>query len=98
MIPARAAGSLRGDRANDHLVHVAPDPVFAGFNGTHDGMAAIVKMFGGVFVFGRIAAADVPAHHAHAEMNPSVAHLDALFTDARAGFRNLGLLQMLALL
>ena len=42
-------------------------------------MLGSAKMFCGVFVFRRIAAADVAATQAQAEMHPTVAHLKALF-------------------
>jgi len=35
-----------------------------------------VEMFGGVLVFGRVAAADVAALHAKAQVNPGVARLE----------------------
>ena len=42
-------------------------------------MLGAVEMLGGVLVFGRVAAADVSAFHAQAEMHPGVAHFQALF-------------------
>jgi len=45
-----------------------------------------MKVFGGVFVLGRIAAADVPATQAQAQMDPGVAHLETLFASAGVGF------------
>src|SRR5665213_2466740 len=62
------------------LVNEAPSPVFAAFERAHDGMFGFMKMFGGVFVLRRIAAAHVSAVHAEAKMNPLVARLEALFT------------------
>jgi len=38
-----------------------------------------VEMLGGVLVFGGVAASDVAALHAQAEMHPGVAHFQALF-------------------
>ena len=42
-------------------------------------MLGAVEVLGGVLVFGGVAAADVAALHAQAEMHPGVAHLQALF-------------------
>jgi len=42
-------------------------------------------MFRSVFVFRRIAAADVPADKALAQMHPGVANLQAILTAVRAG-------------
>jgi hypothetical protein len=78
-------GHKYGDQREEHLgfehnlVDVAPHPVFARLDGLHDGVLAVAEMLGGMLVFGRIAAADVAAFAANAEMHPSVAHLKALF-------------------
>ena len=42
-------------------------------------MLGAMEMLGGVLVFRGVAAADVAALHAQAEMHPGVAHLQALF-------------------
>jgi hypothetical protein len=34
----------------NHFIHIAPDPVLSGFNGTHHGMSTVPKMFGGMFI------------------------------------------------
>jgi hypothetical protein len=98
MTRAPATAPLRGDRARNHFVDIAPDPVFSGLDRTDQGMAALVKMLGGVFILRRIAATDVPAYHAHAQMDPGVAHFHALFTDVSVSGRELDLIQMLAFL
>jgi len=46
-------------------------------------MFGVMKMFGGVFVLGRIAATHVAALRAHAQVDPCVAGFDALFADVR---------------
>jgi hypothetical protein len=61
------------------VVDVTPTPVFAGFERTHDGMLGAVEVLGGVLVFGGVAASDVAALHAQAEMHPGIAHFQALF-------------------
>jgi hypothetical protein len=57
-----------------------------------------VEVFGGVFVLRRIAAAYIPADHAHPQVNPGVAKFDALFTDVNVGRPELDLIQMFAFL
>jgi hypothetical protein len=59
-------------------------------------MLAMLKVFGGMFVPGRIAAADVPALHTQAQVNPCIAHLHALRADVLVGGGDLDLIQMLA--
>ena len=44
-----------------HLIDIAPSPVFTPFEGLHNRVLSVVKVFGRVFVFGRITAADMPA-------------------------------------
>jgi hypothetical protein len=67
------------------FVDEAPAPGFAGFEGLHDGVLGGMKMFGGVLVFGGIAAADVAALEAQAEVDPGVSHFQALFAAAGVG-------------
>jgi len=76
------------------LVDVAPAPIFAGFDGPHDRVLCGAEMFRGVFILPRIAAADFAANGAEAQMNPSVAHLDALGADMSARLRDLDLLRV----
>jgi hypothetical protein len=45
-----------------------------------------VKVFGGVFVLGRIAAANVSAAQAQAQVDPFIAHLQAFFAAIRMWF------------
>jgi hypothetical protein len=56
------------------LVDVTPAPGFAGFERTHDGVFRAMEVFGGVFVFRRIAAADVSTFEAQTKMDPGIAH------------------------
>ena len=44
-----------------------------------------MKMLGGVFIFGGIAAADMAADQAQAQVHPAVAHFDAFGADVRTG-------------
>jgi hypothetical protein len=90
------SGRLCSHFSHDHFVDEAPDPGFSGFDGAHQGMVFVTKMFGGVSVLGRIAASHVAAHHAQAEVNPGISEFYALFTDVLAGGGDFDLIQMLA--
>lgn len=59
-------------------------------------MFAVVKMFGGVPVLGRVAAADMAAFHAQAQVNPGIARFNAIFADVRLRARNSGMEKMSA--
>ncbi|MCU1304189.1 MAG: hypothetical protein JWQ87_4473 [Candidatus Sulfotelmatobacter sp.] len=87
---------LRRNFADDHFVDVAPDPLFSRLDGAHYRMRAGVKVFGGVLVLRRVAATDVAADHAQAEVDPAVAHFYALFADAGSGGLDLNVIEMLA--
>jgi hypothetical protein len=78
---AKNSGKVQFD-----FVDVAPAPIFAGLDGFHDGVIGCMEMFCGVFVFGGIAAGNVAADHAEAEMNPGVAHFHAFGADVRVSF------------
>jgi hypothetical protein len=54
------------------FIDVAPSPIFAGLQGFDDRMFQSMKMFGRMFVFRRIATADVAAVHTQTEMHPLV--------------------------
>src|SRR6266480_2427564 len=60
------------------FVDVAPAPVLAGLGGADDRMAALIRVRRRVLVRGRVAAADLPALHAHPEVHPAAADLQAL--------------------
>jgi hypothetical protein len=55
----------------DHdFIDEAPAPALTGLNAAHDGVAGGLEMFGGVFADGGVAAADVAADEAFAQVNP----------------------------
>ena len=54
-------------------MHVAPEPPFAALGGGDDGVLRGVEMLGGVLVPGLVAAADVAAVLAHAQVNLCIA-------------------------
>jgi hypothetical protein len=68
-----------------HFIDVTPAPVFSRLKGFYDRMMLGVKMLCGVFVFRTIAAADVAAGKAQAQVDPVVAHFQALFAAVGAG-------------
>lgn len=63
-----------------NLIYVTPSPGLPGLEGTHDGMACAMIVFGGVLVAGGVAAADMAALQTKAQMNPAVSRLQAFFT------------------
>src|ERR671935_21774 len=63
-----------------HLVDVTPTPVLARLGGANDRMAAFAPMSGRMLVRRRVAASDLPARHAHAQMYPAASDLQALLT------------------
>src|SRR5579864_7020893 len=83
-------------RLQKHLVDVAPAPVLARLEGLDQGMVAVHKVLGGVSVLRVVAAADVAAREAEAEMDPGVAHLQALLAAIAAGGNILNLIEMRA--
>ena len=60
-------------------------------------MAGGVKVPGGVLVGRRVAAADMPADEAHAQMDPPIPRFQTILAALSAGCYFLNLVQMLAL-
>lgn len=56
-----------------------------------------VEVFGRMSIFRRIAASDVAADEAFAQVNPGVAHLQAFLTSPRALLNVLNLVQVCAM-
>jgi hypothetical protein len=79
------------------FVYVAPHPRLARLNRAHQRMLDGMKMLGSVLVLGGIATSDMPANHAHAQVDPRIARLHAVFTDMLVGFLDFDLIQMSAL-
>src|SRR5439155_16602677 len=67
---------LRDDEGD--LVHVAPAPVLAALGGADDRMAGLVRVTRRVPVRRRVATADLAAAHAHPQVDPAAADLQAL--------------------
>jgi hypothetical protein len=76
------AGETLGQK---HFLHVAPAPFLSRFKGLHNGMLGLVKVLGGVFIFGRVTATDVTADETFPQVNPGIAHLEALLAALAAG-------------
>ena len=68
------------------LVHIAPEPIFAGFDGPHNRVLGSVKMLGSVLVLRGITATHVSANHAQAKMDPRVPLFQAFLASFAAGF------------
>jgi hypothetical protein len=66
------------------LIDVAPAPIFAGFERLDNRVLGVMIMFGGVTVGRVIAAADVAANEADAQMHPAAAYPQAIFAALRA--------------
>src|SRR6185437_4658830 len=72
-----------------HLVDIAPAPSLGRIIALDDGMLAAVEMLGGMLVLGGVAAADMPAGPADAQMQPFIAAFEAFLATLGAG-RDLG--------
>jgi hypothetical protein len=67
-----------------HFIYVAPAPIFPGFERLHHRMLGLMKMFRGVLVLRRVAAAYVPALETQPEMHPGVVHLETFLASFAA--------------
>src|SRR5690348_14455239 len=67
------------------LVDVAPYPRLAGLNGAHERMQSGMEVFCGVAILRRVAASDVAAFEAEAQVHPLIAGLQALFAAVLVG-------------
>jgi hypothetical protein len=61
-------------------------------------MRCFVKVFGGVFVLGRVAATDIAADKAHAQVDPGIAELHAILTNMLVRFSYFDLIKVSAFL
>jgi len=69
---------------HEHLVDVAPAPVFARLKRLDDRMARLVEMLCGVFILGTVATSYMSAGETESEMDPIVTHLQTFFTSIAA--------------
>jgi hypothetical protein len=93
-----APPNSRNDLARFDLVHVAPGPELTRLDRANQRMLRLVKVLCGVLVLGRIAAANMTTDEAQAQMDPSIANLDTLFTYMCFRFAELDLIEVLAFL
>jgi len=70
-------GELRS-RLDKNFVNKTPHPILTRLNRLHDRMFGGVKMFGGMFILGRIAAAHMTAFATQAQVHPGITHFQAL--------------------
>jgi hypothetical protein len=61
-------------------------------------MRCLVKVFSGMFVLGRVAATDIAADKAHAQVDPSIAELNAILTNMLVRFSYFDLIKVSAFL
>src|SRR6266542_5990011 len=88
---------MRGIAEVEHqVVLVAPAPLLAGLDRTHDRMLGVVEVLGGVRVLGVVATADVTALHAQPEVHPRVAHLQALLAAVGLAVDAMNMIEMTA--
>ena len=73
-----ATYALSPELAGHDFVDVAPDPGLAGLEGADEGAGGVVEVTGGVFVLRGVAAADVAAGQAKAQVDPGVACLETV--------------------
>jgi hypothetical protein len=90
--PARSSGKL----ARLDLVDITPDPAFSRFDRTHKRMFGVMEMLGGVLVLGRIATGRMSTDHAHTQVNPRIASLNAVFTHMLVGLSYFNLVKVSA--
>jgi hypothetical protein len=79
----------------DHgFIDIAPDPILARFKGLDQRMLGGVKMFCGMPMGRIVAASNVPANQADAQVYPTTADTQAIFTALCAGCDAVNLIQM----
>jgi hypothetical protein len=77
-----------------HLINVTPHPIFTSLIGFDERMANVLEVLGGMFVLGRIAAADVSATQAETQVNPRVVGFHAVFAHMLVGVRDFNSIQV----
>ena len=78
-------------RLEHDLVDVAPAPVFTGLEGLDNGMASRMEMPGSMLILRGVAAANMPADKALAQVYPGIANFQAILAaiSTRRHFSNL---------
>jgi hypothetical protein len=103
VVPGEAFDSARGELDHSweiklHFIYITPAPVFAWLDGLDDRVLGGVEVFRRVLVLGGITATDMATRHAEPQMNPSVAHFQALPTNTNVRFHVFDLIQVRAFL
>jgi hypothetical protein len=78
------------------LIGIAPAPALAWLERPDDRVPNLVEMGGGVLVGGAVAASDVTANHAEAEVHPRAAHPQAVLATVGACFDFMDLVEVAA--
>ena len=96
---AHGNADLRDDRVSADLacvgvVSIAPHPGFARFDRTHERVLGLLEVFGGMLVFGRVAASDMTALETQTQVHPGIAGFHALFADVFGGMKDADLIEM----
>ena len=76
------------------MVDIAPSPALAPLDRAHDGVICFMEVAGSMFPLRGIAAANMPANKAHAQMYPFAAGLEALFASLSERFDILNLVEV----
>jgi hypothetical protein len=92
--PPCKSSAGRNSSVDEDFIHIAPEPVLAGFEGLDDWVLGFLEVLSGVFAGGGIAAADVAAGEANAQMNPLAAGFQTFLAALAAGLYFLNLVQM----
>jgi SNF family Na+-dependent transporter len=79
-----------------NLVHIAPAPVFPGFERLDDRMMNLVKVFCSVLVLRTVTTSNVTAREAETQMNPRISHFEAFFAAVAAGLHFFNFAEMRA--
>ncbi len=75
----------RSSKLEHHLVDVTPTPVFSRLKRLDNWVVSRVEVFGGVLILGRIAATNMPAFEAEAQVYPRVPDSQTILTPIRTG-------------
>src|SRR5437660_7420395 len=86
-----------GPELEHQLIRIAPEPLLARLIRADDRVLGGAEMFGCVLSRRVVAAADVPAAGAHAQMDPPAARLEALHAAIAAGRHVTNLVEVHAL-
>jgi hypothetical protein len=71
--------------AQKDFIHVTPRPIFTRLKGSNDRVSGCVKMFRGVAIRRRVAAAHMSAGQAQPQVDPGRTNLQTFLTPLRAG-------------